>query len=70
MANVNAAIAGIMSKILVKPGDTIKEGQEVAIIESMKMQIPITSEVSGTVSNIKLAEGDFVNEGDVIMILE
>ena len=70
MENVNAAIAGIMSKILVKSGDTIMVGQEVAIIESMKMQIPITSEVSGTVSNIKLAEGDFVNEGDVIMILE
>ena len=42
MANVNAAIAGIMSKILVKPGDSIVLGQEVAIIESMKMQIPIT----------------------------
>ena len=70
MANVNAAIAGIMSKILVKPGDTIFENQEVAIIESMKMQIPIASEVSGTVSEIKLTEGDFVNEGDVIMTLE
>ncbi len=70
MANVNAAIAGIMSKILVKPGDSIVLGQEVAIIESMKMQIPITSEVGGTVSKINLAEGNFVNEGDVIMILE
>lgn len=70
MANVNATIAGIMSKILVKPGDSIDLGQDVAIIESMKMQIPITSEVSGTVSKINLAEGNFVNEGDVIMILE
>ena len=70
MANINAHIAGIMSKIIVKTGDRVVEGQEVAIIESMKMQIPVISEVSGTVSQIKLAEGDFLNEGDVIMMLE
>lgn len=69
MANINADIAGIMSKISVKAGDSVVEGQEVAVIESMKMQIPVISEVSGTVSQIKLAEGDFVNEGDVIIIL-
>ena len=52
-----------------KVGDVIVEGQEVAIIESMKMQIPIVAGVSGTVMQIKLKDGDFVNEGDIIMTL-
>jgi len=70
MANINASMAGSVWKILVKVGDIITEGQEVAILESMKMEIPITSEASGTVLNVKVAEGEFVNEGDVIITFE
>ncbi|MGN1386470.1 MAG: biotin/lipoyl-containing protein [Bacillus sp. (in: firmicutes)] len=67
--NINASIAGILYSVLVKVGDVIVEGQEVAIIESMKMQIPIVAGVSGTVTQIKLKDGNFVNEGDIIMTL-
>lgn len=69
MKQINAMMAGTVVEVLVAKGDAITDGQDVIIIESMKMQLPITSEVSGQVSEIKVAAGDFVNEGDVLMVL-
>ena len=55
-------ISGSVWKINCKVGDVIEEGQEVLIIESMKMEIPVTSNVSGTVISILVDEGEMVNE--------
>ncbi|MEH7013777.1 acetyl-CoA carboxylase biotin carboxyl carrier protein subunit, partial [Neobacillus niacini] len=54
----------------VKAGDQVEEGQDVVILESMKMEIPIEAEFAGTVKEVKVNEGDFVNEGDVIVEVE
>ena len=70
MGNVVASMAGSVWKVLVKPGDLVEEGQDVAILESMKMEIPIAAEFDGTVTEVKVNEGDFVNEGDVIVEVE
>lgn len=70
MAEVKASMAGNMWKIVVKEGDRVEAGQEVAILESMKMEIPINAEQSGVVKEIKVNEGDFINEGEVIAIIE
>lgn len=70
MAEVKASMAGNMWKIVVKEGDKVEAGQEVAILESMKMEIPITTEQAGVVKEIKVNEGDFINEGEVIAIIE
>jgi len=69
MNEIKASMAGNMWKINVKQGDAVEEGDDVAILESMKMEIPITAEDSGTVVDIKVNEGDFINEGDVIIVL-
>ncbi|MFS0576447.1 acetyl-CoA carboxylase biotin carboxyl carrier protein subunit [Sporosarcina sp. 179-K 3D1 HS] len=69
MDNVKATMAGNVWKLLVKAGDEVTENQDVAILESMKMEIPISSETAGLIQEIKVAEGDFVNEGDVIAII-
>lgn len=69
MNEVKASMAGNMWKIIVKQGDKVEAGEDVAILESMKMEIPITAEEAGTVSEIKVNEGDFINEGDVIVVL-
>lgn len=61
-------MAGNLWKVHVKAGDHIEKGQEVAILESMKMEIPIVADRSGTVKEVK-NEGDFVNEGDVLLEL-
>jgi acetyl-CoA carboxylase biotin carboxyl carrier protein len=63
-------MAGSVWKILVQADDQVEEGQDVVILESMKMEIPISAETSGTVKQIKINEGDFVNDGDVLIELE
>jgi acetyl-CoA carboxylase biotin carboxyl carrier protein len=70
MRELLSSMAGSVYKVLVKPGDRLEPGDEVAILESMKMEIPITMESTATVKELKVSEGDFVNEGDVILVLE
>ncbi|MGJ7919767.1 acetyl-CoA carboxylase biotin carboxyl carrier protein subunit [Neobacillus sp. LXY-4] len=70
MNEIIASMAGNVWKVLVKPGDQVEEGQDVVILESMKMEIPIAAEVDGVVKDVKINEGDFVNEGDVIVEVE
>ncbi|EEK70006.1 hypothetical protein bcere0007_55790 [Bacillus mycoides] len=70
MTKVYASMAGNVWKIVVGVGDTVEEEQDVVILESMKMEIPIVSEEAGTVMKINVQEGDFVNEGDVLLEIE
>lgn len=70
MSEVKASMAGNIWKIVVSAGDEVEAGEDVAILESMKMEIPISAEQSGTVKEIKAKEGDFINEGDVIAVIE
>ncbi|WP_373896116.1 acetyl-CoA carboxylase biotin carboxyl carrier protein subunit [Virgibacillus natechei] len=69
MQQVRASMAGNVWKITVSEGDSVEEDQEIVILESMKMEIPIAAEEAGTVKEIKVAESDFVNEDDVIAII-
>ena len=64
MATVKASMAGTVWKILVAEGDQVTAGQDVAILESMKMEIPIVAEEDGTVIKIIANEGDFINVDD------
>lgn len=70
MNEIKASMAGSMWQINVKLGDEVKAGEDVAILESMKMEIPIATERDGKVAAINVKEGDFINEGDVILVLE
>ncbi len=63
-------MAGIVVEILVKKGDEVTDGMEIAILESMKMQLPVQANASGKVSEVKAQNGDFVNEGDPLLVLE
>ena len=60
--NIKSQIQAIVWKISVEIGDKINEGQEVIILESMKMEIPIISDITGIVESILVEEGDTVNE--------
>lgn len=70
MNEIVASMAGNVWKVLVKAGDQIEADQDVVILESMKMEIPIAADFDGTVVEVKINEGDFVNEGDVIVVFE
>ncbi|WP_404459376.1 acetyl-CoA carboxylase biotin carboxyl carrier protein subunit [Oceanobacillus kapialis] len=67
---LKASMAGSVWKVNVNQGDSVSEGQDVVILESMKMEIPIPAEKTGTVQELRVAEGDFVNEGDVLAIID
>ena len=70
VANVEAHITGTVWKIEVAVGDQVAEGDTVAILESMKMEMPVEAEDEGTVKEILVAEGQAVNEGDPLVVLE
>jgi acetyl-CoA carboxylase biotin carboxyl carrier protein len=50
----------------VKAGDSVAEDDEMIVIESMKMHIPVTAPESGSVDSVKVNEGDQVSEDDVV----
>ena len=68
--NVEAHITGTVWKIEVAVGDQVAEGDTVAILESMKMEMPVEAEDPGTVKSISCEEGQSVQEGDVLVVLE
>jgi acetyl-CoA carboxylase biotin carboxyl carrier protein len=70
MANVEAHITGTVWKIEVAVGDQVAEGDTVAILESMKMEMPVEAEDEGTVKEILVEEGQPVSEGDPLVVLE
>ncbi|QSI99803.1 acetyl-CoA carboxylase biotin carboxyl carrier protein subunit [Bacillus sp. 3a] len=69
MNTVTIQMAGNLWKLLVKQGDEVQKGQEVAILESMKMEIPIVAEEGGIISKVYKGEGEFVDEGEVLLEL-
>ena len=68
--NVQAHITGTVWKIECKLGDVVEEGQVVAILESMKMEMPVEAPTKGTVKSIVVAEGQAVDEGATLLTLE
>ena len=70
MADVEAHITGTVWKIEVGVGDNVAEGDTVAILESMKMEMPVEAEDEGTVKAILVEEGQSVSEGDKLIVLE
>jgi acetyl-CoA carboxylase biotin carboxyl carrier protein len=70
MAEVISPMAGKIFKIEVKVGDQLEEGDEVVILEAMKMEMPVVSPCDGTVKEIKVAVGDAVESDTVIAVIE
>jgi acetyl-CoA carboxylase biotin carboxyl carrier protein len=66
---IKAHITGTVWKIEVKAGDSVTEGTVVAILESMKMEMPVESEDEGTVETIHVKEGQPVTEGEPLVTL-
>lgn len=63
-------MAGTVWKIVVAEGEKVTAGQDVVILESMKMEIPIAAEEDGIVTKIIANEGDFINVDDDILEIE
>lgn len=67
---IKAEMVANVWKVVAAAGDEVAEGDTLVILESMKMEIPVTAESDGVVSKIAVNEGDVVNEGDLIAVIE
>ena len=67
---VKSQIKAIVWKVLKETGDTVKIDDEIVILESMKMEIPILSEFNGKIKSIEVSEGNEVDEGQVVAIID
>ena len=63
-------MSGTVLRVLVKPGDTVEEDQDVVAIESMKMEMMVPATASGTVKTVHVAVDDFVQEGEALVTVE
>lgn len=69
MKMITATMSGTVLQVLVKTGDRVESGQDVVILESMKMEVPVQAEAAGTVKGVKVDVGAFVGEGDALIEL-
>ena len=70
MEELRAPMVGRIIEVMVQPGAQVEEEDEVLMLESMKMQIPITVPRAGTITDIRVKPGDTVQEGDLLLVLE
>ncbi len=69
IGDIRAPFGANVYEISVEEGQEVAEGDQVAILEAMKMQTPIVSEVSGTVTDIFAKVGDALKPGDKILFI-
>ena len=67
---IKSQMTGSVWKVEVQVGQEVAEDQEVVILESMKMEVPILAQEEGIVTEVLIKEGDFVSEGDVVVIIK
>ncbi|MCD6298343.1 MAG: acetyl-CoA carboxylase biotin carboxyl carrier protein subunit [Deltaproteobacteria bacterium] len=70
MSEIIAPMGGKVLEVKVNVGDTVNDGDEVIILEAMKMELPIVAEASGTVKEVKCKNGDAVEAEAVMIVLE
>lgn len=69
LIDIVAEMVANVLEVTVVPGAEVAAGQTVALLESMKMEIPVICEHAGTVSAVTVTPGDVVQEGDVLLTL-
>ena len=67
---LKADITGTIWKVLKSVGDAVAEDEAILILESMKMEIPVSSPEAGTIAAILAGEGDIVRDGMVLVRID
>ena len=70
MTEVRAEITANVWQVRTEVGAEVGEGDELVILESMKMEIPVTAPAAGRVTELRVAPDDNVQEGDVVVVLD
>ena len=61
-------VANVLT-VSVQPGEQVADGDQLLLLESMKMEIPVPADGGGTVLEVRVQAGDVVQEGDVLVVL-
>lgn len=64
---IEAPMPGLILRIPVSEGDQVEEGEELMVLEAMKMETPVISPLAGTVQNISVAQGDQVQASQLLL---
>ena len=67
---VKSVVTGSVWKIVASVGQKLAPGDEIMVLESMKMEIPVIVDDGGVLKEIKVAEGASVTEGQVLAVVE
>jgi len=67
---VKSPVVGTVWKIQVAVGDTVAEGDEIMILESMKMEIRIEADAAGVVASPAVAEGDTIADRQLLATID
>ena len=67
---VESELVANVIAVHVAPDQDVAQGDELVLLESMKMEIPVVPEEPGTVVEIRVQPGDVVQEGDVLVVLQ
>jgi acetyl-CoA carboxylase biotin carboxyl carrier protein len=67
---ITAHMAGTILHVNVHVGEAVHAGDEVIVLESMKMEMPIPALADGTVTEVRVQSGDVVQEDDVLVVLD
>ncbi|MEL7566838.1 MAG: acetyl-CoA carboxylase biotin carboxyl carrier protein subunit [Dehalobacterium sp.] len=70
MKEIVSPMPGRIIKINISEGEYVEENAEVIILESMKMEIPVSIQNPGKVIAINVTEGDAVSQGAVLLVME
>ena len=63
-------VAGRVCALAAEPGASVSNGDEIAFVEAMKMEIPVTSTIAGKIKAILVKLDDVIAEGQVVAIVE
>lgn len=70
MVEIRAEITANVWKVIAEEGQMVAEGDEICILESMKMEIPVVTETPGVVRELHVAPEQVVQEGDLIAVID
>lgn len=68
--HIASELVANVAQVHVEPGQRVGAGEEVVLLESMKMEIPMLVEEAGTVTEVRVTPGDVVQEGDVLVVID
>jgi urea carboxylase/acetyl-CoA carboxylase biotin carboxyl carrier protein len=68
--DVKAEITANVWQVRTEIGAAVAEGDELIILESMKMEIPVVAPAAGTVRELRVQPDDKVQEGDVLLVID